>query len=321
MSVPFKENSIFFAPMEGMTDDIYRNVITTLYPEWDYVSTDFLRIPTVGNYPDSHIIKHYGNEVYSTPKTRKKTIYQILTSSNAYTEHHIQRIQALGFEWLDINLGCPSKTVCKNMGGSYLLSDLPELKSIIDTIRSNFKGTFTAKIRVGYKDDLNFERVLKLLEDCGVDAITIHARTRDELYKGVAKWQYIKEAVKIVNIPIIGNGDIWSVKDINDYYDYTNCHSVMIARGALKTPWLAREYKAGNQFEDHEMRINEMARYYSFFYNEIERLSDLSEQSQNKRLKSISRYIFDPLENAAVKKKAFLLSKTKDELFEVIKSL
>jgi tRNA-dihydrouridine synthase B len=321
MSIPFKDKSLFFAPMEGVTDECYRSVITALYPEWDYISTDFLRISTVGMYPDKHMIKHYGKSFYDNTELKAKTIYQILTSESAYTAEHAIRLQALGFDWLDINLGCPSKTVCKNKGGSYLLSDLPVLKKIIKDIRNNFHGTFTAKIRVGYRDDSNFENILKTLEDSGVDAITIHARTRDELYKGVANWDYVKEAVKMVNIPIVGNGDIWSVADINRYFDYTNAHSVMIARGALKTPWMAREFKAGNIIEDPQMRINEMVRYYQYFYNQICEMQNLPDISKNRRLKSISRYIFDPLENGLALKKSFLLSKSIEEMFDVIQSI
>ena len=321
MKTPFKEKSLFFAPMEGVTDDCYRNVITTLYPEWDYMSTDFLRIPTVGSYPNKHLLKHFGDEVFNNKELKDKTIYQILTSSNAFTEDHISRIDKLGIDWLDINLGCPSKTVCKNQGGSYLLSDLKELKRIIKIIRANFKGVFTAKIRVGYRDDNQFENILKLLEGEGVDAITIHARTRDELYKGVARWQYVKQAVKMVNIPIIGNGDIWTVKDIDHYYDYTNCHSIMIARGALKTPWLAREYKLGNTIEDPQMRVEEMIRYYSLFYKQMENLPKLTDLSKNRRLKSVSRYIFDPLNDSRGIKKSFLLSKTYTDMINIISNL
>ncbi len=326
MKIPFEEKSLFFAPMEGVTDECYRSVIAALYPEWDFISTDFLRISTVGMYPDKHIIKHYGETFYKNKALKDKTIYQILTSDNALTIEHAKRIQALGFERLDINLGCPSKTVCKNKGGSYLLSDLPVLKKIILQIRENFHGIFTAKIRVGYRDDTNFENILKTLEDCGVDAIIIHARTRDELYKGVANWDYVKQAVKMVKIPIVGNGDIWSVDDINRYYDHTDAHSVMIARGALKTPWLAREFKNhtasnGSYQEDPQLRINEMHRYYQFFYNQICEMQNLPDLSKNRRLKSISRYIFDPLDDGQAIKKSFLLSKSINEMFGVIDRL
>jgi tRNA-dihydrouridine synthase B len=317
-NVPFNEHSLFFAPMEGVTDIHYRNVITDHFPEWDYVATDFLRIPSVGMYPQKHIIKHFGKSAYENAHRKNKTIYQILTSDNALTTEHVTMIKDLGFEWLDINLGCPSKTVCKNKGGSFLLSELPTLRRIIREIRTNFPHTFTAKIRVGYRDDSNFEQILHLLEEEGVDAITIHARTRDELYKGVANWDYVKKAVSITTVPIIGNGDIWSVEDIHRYFDYTKAHSVMIARGAMKTPWLAQNFHQDVRQEDPLTFIAKMQHYYQSLYQQMENNHKLEELGKIRRLKAVSRYIFDDLPNGAVVKKKFLLSKTRDEIFNVI---
>ena len=306
--------------MEGITDIHYRNVITEDYPEWDYVATDFLRIPSTGIYPDKHILKHFGMDAFENPEKKAKTIYQILTSDNALTAEHVTRIKELGFEWLDINLGCPSKTVCKNKGGSFLLSELETLRPIIKCIRENFPQTFTAKIRVGYRDDSNFEKILKLLEEEGVDAITIHARTRDELYKGVANWDYVKKAVKLTNIPIIGNGDIWSVEDIHRYYDYTNAHSVMIARGALKTPWLARNFYQGIRNESPLERVLEIQKYFHSYFQELQKQS-IEELGKLRRLKAVSRYIFDDLPNNVEIKKIFLRSKSKEELFSIVENL
>lgn len=321
MALQIPEKSLFFAPMEGITDHSYRNMIFENYPEWDFMACDFLRISTVGIYPDKHIIKHFGQKAYTCQKQRQKTLYQVLTSENALNEIHIEKIKNLGFKWLDLNLGCPSKTVCKNKGGSFLLSELETLKKIIKTLRSYFPHTFTAKIRVGYKDDNNFINILKLLEDEGVDAITIHARTRDELYKGVANWDYVKQAVQAVNIPVIGNGDIWTLEDIDKYYDYTNAHSIMMARGALKTPWIAKLYKQKIKSESLELRVNELKKYFNLLYGEIDQVEKLNEVGKIRRLKSVSRNIFDPLPNYEVTKKKFLLSKSKNEMFDVINSI
>ncbi len=302
------KNSLMFAPMEGITDEYYRNVVAELYPEWDTFTCDFLRVPSPNPYPDKHIRKHLGESVLTNKALFAKSIYQILTSPGAYTKETVQSIEKLGAHWIDLNLGCPSKTVCKHQGGSFLLSELGLLETILHTIRESFSGTFTCKIRVGYKDDTNFENILKLIEDAGVDAVIIHARTRDELYKGVAKWDYIKKAVELVNIPVIGNGDIWTTDDIERYFDYTNCHSIMLARSALKTPWLARLYKSG-QKDSQELRMSEIQRYFKRFYLETQK-QDLVETSRIKRLKSVSRFIFDDLDNAAEIKKKFLLSKS-----------
>lgn len=308
-----------FAPMEGITDEYYRNVIHKLYPEWDSYSCDFLRVPSTHPYPKKHVAKHYGTDVLDNLELKKKTIYQILTSPGAYTKETVQTISELDVPWIDLNLGCPSKTVCKNHGGSYLLGHHNELKHILDTIRKYFSGTFTCKIRVGYENDNNFIHTLKLIEDSGVDAIKIHGRTRKEMYKGYAKWSYIKEAVKAVNIPIIGNGDIWTCHDIERYFDYTNCHSIMLARSALKTPWLAKIYH--QRVEDSpELRVVAIEEYFKHFYTETLK-QNLAESSRIKRLKSVSRYIFDELPQGDIVKRHFLLSKSFKEQMDVIASL
>lgn len=319
MNLPLKENSLMFAPMEGITDEYYRNVVARLYPEWDTFSCDFLRVPTPNPFHNKHIEKHYGKSILQNEALRKKTIYQILTSPGAYTQETVRSISDIGIDWLDLNLGCPSKTVCKHKGGSYLLSDLDQLRSIVRVIRDNFQRTFTCKIRVGYRDDQNFENILKLLEDEGVDAIKIHARTRDELYKGVAKWEYVKRAVKLVKTPIIGNGDIWTQKDIETYFDYTSCHSVMLARPALKTPWLAKLYKQ-NLEETPLLRVQYMIEYFEEFYKETEK-QNLVEASRIKRIKSVCRYLFDDLPEGPYFKRKFLLSKSFPEQMQYMQEL
>ena len=318
---PLTPGSVLFAPMEGITDHLYRKALLELYPEWDKIATDFLRVPSVGEYPKKHILKHFGEEHYQSQQSLEKTIYQILSPEKANTLDTIEKINEFGFEWLDLNLGCPSKTVCKNRGGSFLLSDLEALRYVINLIRQNWNNIFTAKIRVGYKDDTLFADILCLLESEKVDAITIHARTRDEMYKGVAKWDYIKEATSIITkTPIIGNGDIWTVEDIEKYFEFTKCHSVMIARGALKTPWLARLYK-NKEKDSEELRRFEIHRYFSHYNEVLKKDSDLDTTKRLRRIKAISRYIFDDLKNGEEIKKQMLRSKSEDELFSLLKSI
>lgn len=314
-----QDHSLMFAPMEGITDGPYRLMISGVYPEWDTYSCDFLRVPTPSLYPIKHIRKHFGEKVLANKNLQSKTIYQILTAPNSYTAETVQAISSIGVQWLDLNLGCPSKTVCKNQGGSSLLANLPELKSILKTVRSNFPGTFSCKIRVGYRDDTQFDNILHLLEDEGVDCIKIHARTRDELYKGTANWDYVKHAVKTVKVPIVGNGDIWTTADIDRYFDYTECHSVMMGRSALKTPWLAKLYK--EKLEDTvETRVHNLILYFNAFY-EATLSQNLSEASRIKRLKSVSRYIFEGIPNGDIYKKNFLLSKSFAQQTEVLEKL
>ncbi len=312
---PKEKGKIFFAPMEGVTDDTYRNVIEKLYPEWDYLACDFLRVPTVGRYPSRHLLKHFGKRTFDS-KLKDKTLYQILTSSNANTEQTVSDIQELGIDWLDLNLGCPSKTVVKNKGGSFLLKEPDELKKIIKLIRKNFSRTFTAKIRIGFEDDSLFEENLKILQGEGVQAITIHGRTREQLYKGQANWGYIKKAVELLNIPVVANGDIWTIQDIEECFKFTGCHSVMIARGALKAPWLASLYREGITLTKKET-LGKIQEYFSTLHSSFE---DEGQKAPNilKSFKGLSRYLFDDFEQSENMKRQLLRSKELSQFFELI---
>jgi len=308
----FPPRSIFLAPMEGITNPLYRSAIEELYSEWDFMSCDFLRVPCAGFYRPEHLIKHYGAEIYESDRFRAKTIYQILTTPIAQTQEVVQNLNQLKFPWLDLNLGCPSRTVCKRQGGSYLLSDLENLENVIKTIRRNFDGIFTCKIRVGYADDENFEDILRLLETQGVEAITVHARTRAQMYKGTANWEYIKNAANICSIPIIGNGDLWTASDIDQMFQKTGCHSVMVARGALKTPWLAKLFKLKtgarlNEEEQLNLRRFEIPRYLLKIHQLIQK-TGMVESVQLRKLKSLSYYLFDDFPEALEKRRLILRS-------------
>lgn len=306
----FPEGSVFLAPMEGVTDDIYRYTVEKAFGGWDYYACDFLRIPAAGKYPSKHIIKHYGKRSFETDFLREKTYYQILASETSYIENTVALIEEIGFEWLDINLGCPSKTVCKNKGGSFLLSDLKLLETVVTRVRKSFDGHFTAKIRLGYKDDQNFLDILKCLEDCGVEAITIHGRTQDQLYKGRAIWGPIRKAVQYVDIPIIGNGDIWTIQDIKKIFLETGCHGAMLARGAMKAPWLASDYKSSTINSEQDIK-NKIHKFLKTFLDELV-FHEVEAGAILKRLKSLSRYMFEDLINGDDLKSRLLRSRDLD---------
>ena len=286
---PIKEKSLLFAPLEGVTDENYRLAVMEAFPEWDRFSTDFLRVPTVGHYNEKFIIHHFGPSVYQDQTLKDKTTFQILTTEKAQTEHTLKSINNLGFKHVDLNLGCPSRKVNSHFGGAYLLSDLTALKNVLGLIRKSFPHLFTVKMRLGYHDTSTFIDSLKLMEDEGVQAITIHARTRNQLYKGAADWEFIKTAVKTVKVPIIGNGDIWSVGDIKNIFERTGCHSVMLGRGAMKTPWLAKTYKEGNELET----LSERKKYLILYFNSLLKKYQLEDAMILKRFKSFCRNTFE----------------------------
>jgi tRNA-dihydrouridine synthase B len=271
---PIPYGSLFFAPMEGITDEAFRKVIQKLYPEWDYLATDFLRVPSAGHYPVKHLVRHLGNEVFEIPWIKEKTQYQILTSHKAFTVDLVKQLDELEIPWLDINLGCPSNTVTKNRGGSFLLTDLTALEIMMKNIRANFQGRLTCKIRIGYDDTLQFEESIRMLNGTGVEMITIHGRTKAMMYKEPARWEFIEKAVSLSQVPIIGNGDIWEAQDISRMLKETGCHGVMVARGALKFPWMAQDYKR-EDFSDQN-RLQKIKQFFQEYRSilETENISD-----------------------------------------------
>lgn len=313
------QNSVLFAPMEGVTDEVYRLGVMAAYPEWDRFYTDFLRVPTIGKYQDVRIRGHFGHQILESEELRQKTVFQLLTTKKANTMDTLNQINDLEIKHLDLNLGCPSKTVNSHGGGAYLLSDHESLEFVIRTIRKNFNNIFSCKIRVGYRDDKNFEDTLRLLENEGVDAITVHARTRDELYKGVANWDYIKKAVETVSIPIIGNGDIWTVNDIDQVFAQTGCHAVMAGRAALKTPWLAWLRK--NHIEETpEVRVEMIKKYFSTLHR-VYKENAFTDKYLLKKYKVVSRYIFDDLPNGVEFKKELFRAQDLNTLLNLVNTL
>jgi tRNA-dihydrouridine synthase len=319
----FPQKSLLFAPMEGITDEAYRIALLKTFPEWNQFFTDFLRVPSVGRITERSILEHFGNRIFANEEWRKKNSFQILTSPRAQTQMVVEILDSLKIHHLDLNLGCPSHTVNSHFGGAYLLSNHSALKEILRTIRSHFSGTFTVKMRIGYKDDKNFIDSLKLIEDSGVEAITLHARTRDQLYQGIADWSYITHAVETVKIPVIGNGDIWTSDDIDKIFAITNCHSVMLGRSALKTPWLAGLYH-DNANTDETFLLFERKKYLEQYFEAL--LTEYREILWNdlhilKRFKSYSRNLFDDYAEGDIIRGRFLRSESLAEFLDHLYAL
>ncbi|MCM2351210.1 MAG: tRNA-dihydrouridine synthase family protein [Bacteriovoracaceae bacterium] len=317
---PVPHGSLFFAPMEGITDEAFRKVILKLYPEWDYLACDFLRVPSAGRYPNKHLIKHFGKELFEIPWIQDKTMFQILTSHRAFTVEMVKQVEELQIPWMDMNIGCPSPTVCKNRGGSFLLTDLDSLRGLVRSVRQNYTGRFTAKIRIGYSDTNNFEDSIRMLNDEGVEMITVHGRTRDDMYKAPARWSFIERAVKLSQVPIIGNGDVWNTTDIDRMMKETGCHGVMVARGALKAPWIAQDYRRG-YFEPSKEETFQKIKNFFADYRELLESENISVRGLLKQSKSVSRFMLDGIEGSEPLRRKLMLSQTVPEFYSLIEGL
>jgi len=154
---------------------------------------------------------------------------------------------------IDLNFGCPVKKVVKRNGGSALLCNVPLMEDIVIAVVEATDLPVTAKIRLGWSgESLNYMETTKMLEEAGACAITIHGRTRDQKFTGVADWGPIAEVKAAASIPIIGNGDVWNGEDYRRIRSDTGCDSVMIARAAMGNPFIFEEIHAARRGEDYE---------------------------------------------------------------------
>jgi len=152
-----------------------------------------------------------------------------------------EKALAMGADIIDINMGCPVKKVTKINAGSALLCDINRACSIVSAMlkSTNYKIPITVKIRSGWdSESLNFLQVGKALAEAGASAIALHARTRAQGYSGKANWAHIAELKAHLSIPVIGNGDVTSLRDAQDMLSSTACDAVMIGRAALGNPWI-----------------------------------------------------------------------------------
>jgi len=147
-----------------------------------------------------------------------------------------------GFDLVDLNLGCPAKRVVACNGGSGLLRDLPKIQSIFERVRASVKIPFTVKFRLGWNEsNIVCVELAKMAEDCGLNAVALHARTREQGYAGEARWEWIASVKDAVKIPVIGNGDIRTPEDAAAMVEATRCDAVMIGRAAPANPWIFRQ--------------------------------------------------------------------------------
>lgn len=157
-----------------------------------------------------------------------------------------KRLEGLGADVIDLNLGCPVNKVVQDQCGSALLREPDQVRRIFERLVPAVKIPVTMKMRTGFDagDDDRFLTVARIADECGVAAITAHGRTRTQLYRGMSNHDAIAAVKRAVTIPVVGNGDIRTGADARRMVEATGCDGVMVARGALGHPWIYREVQA-----------------------------------------------------------------------------
>ncbi|MCU1248532.1 MAG: TIM-barrel protein nifR3 family [Edaphobacter sp.] len=244
------------APMAGVTDTVFRRFIknasqftatagiTDVSEEISNQQSGCGLIMTEFTSADGlSRMREVKRKRYLTYYDDEHPISAQLFGSNPVTLADSARIvQDAGFDLVDLNLGCPAKRVVACNGGSGLLRDLPLIENIFKAIRAAVTIPFTVKFRMGWNDKhIVCVDLAKMAEDCGLNAVALHARTREDGYTGQARWEYIAAVKDAVNIPVIGNGDIRTPEDAAAMVDQTHCDAVMIGRTAPANPWIFRQ--------------------------------------------------------------------------------
>lgn len=249
---------VMLAPMEGVVDAVIRDIFTKIGGV-DLCVTEFIRI-TDRVVADSDLRK-YAPELFSEKKSQTESgvpvLLQFLGGQPEPVAESAFKAFTFGAAGIDLNFGCPAKTVNRHDGGAALLKNPSRVFDVTSAARKAVpqSRSVSAKVRLGFSDKSQFLEIAKAAEEAGATWLTVHARTRDEGYKPPAHWEYIAQIREAVSIPVIANGDIWNIEDFKRCREITKCDSFMVGRGLMANPYLALQIqreiaKANDAFAD-----------------------------------------------------------------------
>ena len=240
--IDFKANPLFLAPMAGFTDPPFRSVVKQFGAD---VTISEMISSNALVYESQKSLKMLEKTPFETPY-----IVQIAGGDEDILKKAILILNELDFiDGIDFNCGCPVNKVVKQCAGSALLENLELFRKLVGVIKTHNKKQFTSvKFRLGFNDKYP-EKMAQICEELGVDFISIHGRTRKQLYSGSADYNSIAKAKKSVKIPVIANGDI-NAQNAKEVLKITACEGLMIGRASVGNPWIFYEIKEGKSVNE-----------------------------------------------------------------------
>ncbi|MCK5283293.1 MAG: tRNA-dihydrouridine synthase family protein [Nanoarchaeota archaeon] len=294
------ENNLVLAPMLGVNCNAFR--LLSKNHGASLVSTPMIHPDSIFNQKDKDdIIK------------QEKPISAQIVGKDPEKMSRAAIILEEKADIIDINLGCPDKDVLAQQSGAFLTKHPEQMIKPISKVISSVNCPVTAKIRIGWDNNsINAIEVSKKLEDLGIAAITVHGRTRKQGYTGEADWDIISEVKKAINIPIIGNGDIFEPEDYQNMLEKTNVDFVMIGRGATGNPQIFENclrYKEGKALIEKDLKLS-----YSFFLEFLNYYKEYSPRDNFSEIRQHALWLLKGIKNSSNLKKNLSLTKNIESL-------
>ncbi len=250
--------TLFLAPMEGVTDAPMRALLTSL-GGFDFSVTEFIRVSQ--EIQGAHVFIKHIPELAAQSRTPSGTpvLVQLLGGDPERVAQSALNAVAAGAHGIDLNFGCPAPTVNRHDGGASLLRDPARLEAIVRAVRQAVPReiSVSAKLRLGWDDMNEIHRNADRVQAAGASWLTIHARTKVQGYQPPVYWEPIALVRKRLSIPVVANGDVWTLEDWRRCRDVTECEHYMLGRGALVDPYLALKIRAeldGSKHSQKELR-------------------------------------------------------------------
>lgn len=262
---------LILAPMHGYADFVMRDILTQI-GGFDEVVSEFVRITHTVHAPKTWLknipeLKNNGNTASGVPCT-----VQLLGSDADNLALNAINAVTCGASKIDLNFGCPAKTVNRHQGGAILLDNPSLIEHIVHTVRQRLPENIivSAKMRLGVCNTHLALDCAKAINNGGADELTVHARTKEQAYEPPAHWDYFEKIQSVINIPLIANGDIFSLADVQKINMLCQPAGFMLGRGVLMNPYLARQIKMPTSQENKNKNWQRLLIYLNLFFKQCQ---------------------------------------------------